>query len=60
LDDLKDGPDMIGGTYDCSNNDIKTLKNGPASVPIFKCNGNRKLRDLHLAPYGAKIISYEL
>jgi len=60
LDDLKDGPDMIGGTYDCSNNDIKTLKNGPASVPIFKCNGNRKLRDLHLAPYGAKIISDEL
>jgi hypothetical protein len=60
LDNLKGGPNGINGTYDCSNNDIKTLKDGPSLVGVFKCNGNRKLRDLHLAPPLCKIISDEL
>jgi hypothetical protein len=60
LEDLKDGPDGINGTYDCSNNDILSLKNGPDMVGIFKCNGNNRLKDLHLAPYCDKVISDNL
>lgn len=58
LEDLKDGPDFINGTYDCSNNDLISLKNGPRMVGIFKCNGNKNLRDLKkYAPFANKIIT---
>lgn len=60
LETLEDGPDLMSGTYDCSNNNLKTLKWGPGSVGVFKCNGNKNLRDLSDAPYASKIISDEI
>lgn len=60
LQSLEDGPDMMDGTYNCSNNNLKTLKYGPTSVGIFKCNGNRDLRDLSNGPQASKTISDEI
>ena len=60
LEYLTGGPDMMAGTYNCSNNDIITLKGGPNNVGVFKCNGNRRLRDLDFAPVCGRVISDEI
>lgn len=59
LENLREGPHTVNGTYDCSNNSIKTLNNGPILAGVFKCNGNKNLKDLSLVPKANKIISDE-
>lgn len=60
LKNLKGGPSSVNGIYDCSNNDIDNLKDGPAYASIFKCNGNKRLKDLSDSPKTNKIISDDI